>query len=265
MYKIKEFSILAKTTVKTLRYYDKEDLLKPYFIDSKTGYRFYETEELVLLSKIISLRQLGISIPDIKDILNKKNVNQILNRRKKEIEDSLQTNIDQLSRINYMLEGYNMKYEVTKKELPEVTIYYKEGIIKDFSELTNFILSSEKECRSTNPNIKCITPDYCYVNYLDHEYKETNIKVRYAQAVVEAGIPNETIKFEKLKPVEALSIYHKGPYQDLREAYSFIIKYIKDNGYQISEPIRERYIDGMWNKENPKDWLTEIQVPVIKA
>lgn len=27
MYKIKEFSILAKTTVKTLRYYDKEDLL----------------------------------------------------------------------------------------------------------------------------------------------------------------------------------------------------------------------------------------------
>lgn len=62
----------------------------------------------------------------------------------KRIEDSLQTNIDQLSRINYMLEGYNMKYEVTKKELPEVTIYYKEGIIKDFSELTNFILSSEK-------------------------------------------------------------------------------------------------------------------------
>ncbi|MBU7008669.1 effector-binding domain-containing protein [Peptococcaceae bacterium DYL19] len=25
---------------------------------------------------------------------------------------------------------------------------------------------------------------------------------------------------------------------------------------------RESYIDGIWNKENPEEWLTEVQVPV---
>lgn len=34
------------------------------------------------------------------------------------------------------------------------------------------------------------------------------------------------------------------------------------NGYKISGYPRECYIDGVWNKENPEDWLTEIQLPI---
>ena len=66
MYKIGEFSSMSKTTIKTLRYYEKENLIKPVYIDQNTGYRYYETSQLVELSKIISLRQIGISIIDIK-------------------------------------------------------------------------------------------------------------------------------------------------------------------------------------------------------
>ena len=29
-------------------------------------------------------------------------------------------------------------------------------------------------------------------------------------------------------------------------------------------PRRERYIDGMWNKESEDEWLTEIQIPIRK-
>ena len=41
MYKIGEFSKLAKTTVKTLRFYDESGLLKPAFVDPENGYRCY--------------------------------------------------------------------------------------------------------------------------------------------------------------------------------------------------------------------------------
>ena len=138
------------------------------------------------------------------------------------------------------------------------------GVVKDFSEIVSFILQSAEECKATNPNIKCIEPDYCYVSYLDGEYKEKDIKIRYAQAVTEMGTPNETIKFEKLNSVKAACIYHKGAYDNLRESYSFLIKWVEENGYEIAEPIRERYIDGMWNKENEDEWLTEIQIPIRK-
>lgn len=263
MYKIGEFSKLAKTTVKTLRYYEKEKLLIPSFVDSN-GYRYYDSIQLLSLAKIISLRQVGLSIEEIRKVLNGSDFKEILKIRKRMVEDGLNEYKYQLSKINYLLEGKNMKYEVITKELPEYVVYYKEGMIKGFSDMSNFILESADECLAINPNIKCMEPDYCYINYLDGEYKDKNIKIRYCQAVYEEGISNETIKFMKLKPVLALCIYHKGEYSTLREAYGFLMKYIEENGYEIIEYPRERYIDGIWNKENVNDWLTEIQVPVKK-
>lgn len=70
MYRIKEFSKLAKITVKTLRYYEKEGLLKPAFVNNNS-YRYYDASQLVILSKIISLRQIGFSIKQIKEIFAK--------------------------------------------------------------------------------------------------------------------------------------------------------------------------------------------------
>ena len=59
MYKIGDFSKMSKTTIKTLRYYEKEGLLRPIFIDPNTSYRYYESSQLVDVSRIISLRQIG--------------------------------------------------------------------------------------------------------------------------------------------------------------------------------------------------------------
>ena len=39
MYKIGEFSILSKTTIKTLRFYEKERLFLPSLVD-ENGYRY---------------------------------------------------------------------------------------------------------------------------------------------------------------------------------------------------------------------------------
>lgn len=263
MYKIGEFSILAKTTIKTLRYYEKEGLLVPAFVD-QNNYRYYETMQLLELAKIVSLRQIGLSIEQIKSILRGADLCEVLVCRKQTLEKELKEYDYQLLKINYLLEGKDMKYEVITKELPAYTIYYKEGKIKDYSEITNFILSSAEECCKTNPNLKCIEPDYCYINYLDGEYRDKDIMIRYAQAVEKEGVSNDIIKFDTLKPVNAVCIYHRGAYDELGKAYGFIMKYIEENGYEIIECPRERYIDGIWNKENVEEWLTEIQVPVKK-
>ena len=264
MYKIGDFSNMSKITIKTLRYYEKMGLLIPSYVDKYTNYRFYESNQLLDLSKIISLRQLGFSIKDIKSILSGHDIDRYLNKRKEEIEKDLIIYNDQLSKIKYFMEEKNMKYEVITKVLPDYTVYYKEGVVKEFTDLVPFILGSAEECTKLNPDIKCIEPEYCYVSYLDKEYKEKDIKVRYAQAVTEAGKENESIHFETLKPIEAVCTYHKGSYSTIREAYSFLLKYVEDNNLEIAEPIRERYIDGMWNKDSEEDWLTEIQIPVHK-
>ena len=267
MYRIGEFSKLGKVTIKALRYYEKEKLLIPSFVDKETGYRFYETEQLILLNKIISLRQIGLSIDNIKQILNGADLKQVLSYRKEELETELITLEDQLSRIAYLLrkeEGESRMYEVTMKELPSYFVYYKEGVIPDYSHITEFVLTSGKECLEANPGLQCIEPDYCYMNYLDGEYKEKDIHIRYVQAVEKMGKETKDIHFMKLEPIQAVCIYHQGAYENLGEAYGYIMKWIEENGYEITQSPRERYIDGIWNKENVEDWLTEIQVPVRK-
>ena len=42
-------------------------------------------------------------------------------------------------------------------------------------------------------------------------------------------------------------------------------KYIEENNLEIAGEIREKYIDGVWNKEDESEWLSEIQIPVRKT
>jgi len=57
---------------------------------------------------------------------------------------------------------------------------------------------------------------------------------------------------------------HKGSYRDLGRAYAFVFKWIEENGYTMTGSPRECYIDGIWNKESEDEWLSEIQVPVMR-
>ena len=69
MFRIGLFSKIGKTTVKTLRYYEKEGLLLPESIDKETGYRYYTTSQLLKLHRIQSFRQMGLSISEIHDLV----------------------------------------------------------------------------------------------------------------------------------------------------------------------------------------------------
>ena len=48
------------------------------------------------------------------------------------------------------------------------------------------------------------------------------------------------------------------------ENLAAVLRYVEENGYEIAGEIRERYIDGVWNRDSEDDWLSEIQVPVRK-
>ncbi len=266
MLKIGDFSKMSKVTIKALRYYEKEGLLIPKYVDKFTGYRYYESKQLLELSRIIYLKQIGLSIEEMKKVIIKnESLNDLLETKKKELEKTVFEYNIKLSKINYLLKESTMREEIFEKVVPNCYVYYKEGLLEDYSEVPEFIFNSGKECLELNPKIKCVEPDYCYVNYLDGEYKEKNIRVRYSQAVIKEDNPfieNENIKFMLVKESKCICIYHKGVYDTLGESYAKIMKYIEDNKLEILDFPRECYIDGIWNKENVEDWLTEIQVPI---
>ena len=56
------------TTVRTLQYYDKENVLNPS-AESEGGRRLYTDKDMIQLHQILSLKSLGFSLDDIKDHL----------------------------------------------------------------------------------------------------------------------------------------------------------------------------------------------------
>ena len=69
MIKIGDFSKISQVTVKTLRYYDEIGLLKPAQIDHYTGYRYYSFDQLPRLNRILALKDLGLSLEQIAQVL----------------------------------------------------------------------------------------------------------------------------------------------------------------------------------------------------
>lgn len=262
MLKIGEFSKLSHLTVKALRFYEKEGLLIPENVDEWTGYRSYETCQLETAAIIKSYRQLGLSIDEIKAIFNGADKKVIL-ASKAEVLKTQKEDIDaRLSIINHILEDEEMKYQVTMKEIPSAIVYYAEVKISNFSDMMTLIPEIGAECMELNPGMKCANPPYEFCEYLDEEHKEKDITIRHNEAVESIGKESDRIKFKEIPAVKVLSIFHKGSYDGIGEAYAYIMKYAEENGYKANGLSRECYIDGIWNKESEAEWLTEIQLPI---
>jgi len=69
MFKIGDFSRLGQVSTRMLRHYDQLGLLKPKHTDKFSGYRYYTIDQLGDLNRIIALKELGLSLEQIAQIM----------------------------------------------------------------------------------------------------------------------------------------------------------------------------------------------------
>lgn len=74
--KIGDLATMTGTTVRTLHYYDEIGLLKPVQVTEK-GHRLYNMQSITELYKIMSMKDIGFNLDEIKDLIKSKNVNFI--------------------------------------------------------------------------------------------------------------------------------------------------------------------------------------------
>lgn len=262
MLKIGEFSKLSQLTVKALRFYEREGVLAPSEVDPHTGYRHYTTSQLTDAAKVKSLRQLGFSVEEVKQVLAGADAREALQRKAEELRAEQVDIAVRISIIDHLLKERDMDYQVTEKTVPAATVYYSETTLPHASDKMRWIPQQGAEAAALNPGLKCAEPPYEFVEYLDDEFRENDVRVRHSEAVAARGVESDNIKFRDVPETKVLSLYHKGAYEEIGSAYAYIYQYAEDNGYEIAGLSRESYIDGIWNKGSVDEWLTEIQLPV---
>ncbi len=74
---IGQMAELNHTTIATLRLYDKEGLLTPTYTDPETGYRYYDIRKNARLDLIAYMKELGMSLGEIRSVLKSGDLTRI--------------------------------------------------------------------------------------------------------------------------------------------------------------------------------------------
>jgi DNA-binding transcriptional MerR regulator/effector-binding domain-containing protein len=265
-YKIGLFSKMNRVTIKALRHYDEIGLLKPAAIEKFTGYRYYTSEQLPLLHQILALREMGFTLDEIKKVQGGTPEKDLLMQKRLELLKRIAQDTLRLSQVESYLvknDGESAGYHVILKELPQVIVASLRTTIPNYDALFSAVPPMGAEMERLG--CVCAVPEYCFNIYHDGEYRETDIDVEICEAVTAVKEDSEMLKFKVIDRVKnAACVLHKGPYEGFPNAYNAVLKWLERNGYEIIDHPRESYIDGVWNKDSPADWLTEIQFPVKK-
>ncbi len=64
--RIGAFASRASVSIKTLRFYDRARVFRPAYVDARSGYRYYELDQLAALRELRLLRALGCSVSDLR-------------------------------------------------------------------------------------------------------------------------------------------------------------------------------------------------------
>lgn len=87
MFRIAEFARLAGVTARTLRAWDAAGLFRPAWVDPSSGYRSYSAAQLPELRRILALRDVGVPLAELSDLVaGGADLRAVLDRRHERLE-----------------------------------------------------------------------------------------------------------------------------------------------------------------------------------
>ena len=265
MFSIGEFSKITGLTVKTLRFYHDEDLLIPSFIDPQTGYRYYAPAQIESARAITYLRSLEFPLADIKSILSNtadEDILAVLEEQKAALDRRIRSfrsavrSLDQFISEERQAQAMSQStFDVQEKPLAPMLI----AGIRLKGRYGECGQAFAKLGRTLGRHI-CGKP---FLLHYDSEYREEDADFE-ACMPVRRQLNIDGISIRQLPGGPCLSLLHRGPYDQLGHSYAKILSHIKTKGFDVISPTHEVYLKGPGTifKGNPKNYLTEIQIPV---
>ena len=262
LYRIGMFAAMNHVTVKTLRFYEEQGLLLPALIQPENGYRCYTLSQMAVLHQITALKQAGFTLEEIARINSGADEQAVLRKKKAQLLEKIAELTRQIAVVDGYLSGKETRLAapVLIKTLPETTVAYMRIRLESYDEL--FDRMPEMGALMERAGCECAVPEYCFTGYPEPGYRDSDILVEICESVAAAKAETGELRFKVLPAIQAACVYHRGSYRTFSESYETVLRYIEENGYEIAGEIRESYIDGVWNRDDESQWLSEIQVSV---
>ncbi|MGR6319315.1 MerR family transcriptional regulator [Micromonospora soli] len=273
MFTIGEFAALGRVSARMLRHYDGVGLLRPAVVDPHTGYRYYRAEQLGRLNRVIALKDLGLTLDQVRavldDDLDAGELRGMLRLRRAQLAAQVAADTARLAGIEARLrmletEGRMTTKDVVLKEIPAVRI----------AELT--AVAPSYETPDIGPVIQPLYPEL-FRRLEGARVRPTGPAIAWYEpagegeaVVVHAGAtvgvePSASGDFTIVDlpalPAAATLVHH-GSMDEVEASMEVLARWIEENGWRAEGYAREVYLD--YSQEEPEKGVTELQIPVSR-
>jgi DNA-binding transcriptional MerR regulator/effector-binding domain-containing protein len=267
VYSIGEFSRITGLTVKTLRFYHEKALLVPRCVDESSKYRYYAETQVETARIIARLRTFEFSLEQIAEIFVSQHSDEdilTLLERHKQLIDQKQK---QYREIAHSLEIVLLQERTARMASHTTTQVPEEKTLAPMLIAGVRMKGKYSDCGPGFGKLgrtfgRHITGPGMMLQY-DGEYKENDADFESCFPIKQ-GHSTDDISVRELPGGRFVCMMHQGPYNEMGRTYATMLDYFKKKGLKYGLPTREIYIKGpgMIFKGNPKNYLTEIQIPV---
>jgi effector-binding domain-containing protein/DNA-binding transcriptional MerR regulator len=236
-------------------------------VDETTGYRFYDAGKIEKARVIMRLRAMEFSIEDIAAVLgectDEADILNYLERQKSMLQQRIREDRDVVRSLNEII----AREKEARQLLEGGNFSVEEKVVEPLLVAGLRMKGKYSGCGAGFSHLgKAIGRYICgkpLCLYYDGEYREDDADFEPCFPIrKEVSAPGVSI--HTLPGGCCLTLIHRGPYDQLGRSYARILKQAGDQEKMVTLPTREIYLKGpgMIFKGNPKNYLTEIQLPV---
>jgi DNA-binding transcriptional MerR regulator len=274
MFRIGDFSRIARVSARLLRFYDELGLLKPAHADPQTGYRHYSVTQLAQLNRITVLKELGFSLEQIGGMLQAPpgadELRRMLLMRRNDAELRLAQEAQRLRHIETRIaqievEGALSVDDVVERAEPARRLLSLRRQVRSFADARALIPVLREHARPLLPRSHGC-PLVAIAHEPQFEADELDVEFGYAVEALDPAPPpkSSVLSLRALPAVARMAVCVRvGLPEDAHLVTAKIGRFVEANGDGLDGPSREVFLQPP-DPQRMHESVVEMQFPVRK-
>jgi len=273
MFRIGDFSRIARVSCRLLRYYDEIGLLSPAHIDRDSGYRYYSATQLPRLNRILVMKELGLSLEQIArvidDNLSAAELRAMLTVRRADIERAVAEESQRLRHVESRIAQIDSDGELSADDVivrpePMHRLISLRRTVASFGEARELIRDLHERVQG---RVRSSGLDSLVAIAHSTDFELDRIDVEFGFTLADNFDPPSItdLSVRELEPVGAMAVCVRvGPPEQAHGVTGKIGRFVEANGYRLAGPSREFFLQRP-RLDRMEESIVEMQFPIERA
>lgn len=263
MLTIGEFSRLTHLSVRTLRRYHDAALLEPAVVDQTTNYRYYSVDQIPIAQVIHRLRELDVPLVDVRRILRTPDPGiraALVAEHLQRLEDVLDRTRAAVVSLRRLLQPDPPPIHVELRAEPARTVAAVEAVVGS-GDVEAWFAGAMAELEAAVGDTVAGPPGGNYDNALFEQERGHALVYLPTSAPPRIGRVHPVT----LPAAELAVTTHVGEHVGVEVTYGALGTWVVQNAMAVAGPVREVYLVGPRDTQDPAAWRTQIGWPVFRV